>query len=147
MIFTDGRGSTCHCGQERSERQARPPSPFMAKVRHRPRHKGKLSSLSMFSLCLLVVTSLPSAVQSTIICAHADSTCTNCRTLCGDAQFYPILPSFCHPESRVSQYRHIGTLTMCTIYNPVCYWLKTLIKRLLKRLVVIVVVCSLSVHS
>lgn len=130
MISTDGRGSTSRRGQEHSERQARPPSPFVAKVRHRPRHKGKPSSLSVFSLCLLVVASLPSAVQSTIICAHADSTCTNCRTLCGDAQFYPISPSFCHPESKVSQYCMQGTpfavFNMCKIQNQftVCYWLE-----------------------
>lgn len=53
----------------------------------------------------LLAVLMPAPVNSSaslIDCTHATSHCTDCSALCAVAQFYPLLPPPCHPNSTVS---------------------------------------------
>ena len=85
-------------GARRLERQGPPPVPA---ARHRSSHQLARRWPLPVQLCVVVlffVLSLPVRVSSSITCAHANSTCSDCAVLCGVAQFYPLLPSPCHPD-------------------------------------------------
>lgn len=80
-----------------SRRQARLESPPTAAAQHQ-KLAGRWPSLLLLFFCLFFVSSLPATVRADVVCAHANSTCSDCAALCAVAQFFPLLPSPCHPE-------------------------------------------------
>ena len=100
MLRKDNRNTSC---RGPSDRRGRLKS-LLSAVRHRTRHKGgeMMYPLLFVSLLAALIPAPVSSSASLIDCTHATSHCTDCSALCAVAQFYPLLPPPCHPNSTVS---------------------------------------------
>ena len=92
MSSADG-GSFGVCSQDSSRRRI--PHESQSTLRH-----GSFSPKwqILFCVCVFLVLFLPIPASSDVTCAHANSTCSDCASLCGVAQFFPLLSSPCHPD-------------------------------------------------
>ena len=92
---------TCADGGDRFEHCSRLPlrrDPPSTAQSHQSTHRFSQMWQFMFCLFLIFILSFPARVSSSIVCAHANSTFSDCASLCGVARVFSLLPSPCHPD-------------------------------------------------